>query len=98
MREQQLGLALKADGLKRVADNSYQWLDEMRRWLTSLHYATGNPVTSEDARSHAISIGWHPHHRNAYGALFRAGWKPVGWVKCKHAAGHARMIRQWVRT
>jgi hypothetical protein len=66
--------------------------------IASLYYATGKPVTSEDARNHAIYIGWHPHHKNAYGALFRCdGWRPVGWVQCQHAAGHARMIRQWVR-
>jgi len=53
-------------------------------------------VTSDDVRRWAEEAEDHPHHPNAWGAIFRGNdWTSLGLSSSEVASNHARRIFIW---
>lgn len=87
------GQQLKMFGLDRVGRRNALWLRAMTDYLRAR--ALAGPVTAEDAHELAQRLGWEPSHPNAYGALFRRGWRRVGYRQATRPSAHARVLSMW---
>lgn len=87
------GRQLKLAGMERVGNVNALWLRAMRDYLRAR--ALAGPVTAEDAHELAQRLNWEPTHPNAYGCLFRSGWRRVGFRPARRPAAHARLVAMW---
>lgn len=89
------GLAEKQLGLDLVEANAQTFVETMRSYARE--FARKNvTVTSDDLRDYADEIGFHPHHKNAWGAVFRGDdWMQIGYTKSRRRSNHARVIGVW---
>jgi len=85
----------KREGLDRVSRNASEWLTHVRGWAKAVARRKGE-VSSDDLRLLADTYGVHPHHQNAWGAVFRGDeWEPAGFKKSTYKTNHARRITVW---
>ena len=90
-----LGRQLRDQWLKKVTGNSISFLERMRAKALEIEAAKGT-VAVDDLREYAAAEGIQPHHQNAWGAVFRKGWKAVGFRQTRVKGCHARQIRVFV--
>lgn len=90
----QLGLELRDQGIESVSRNNDQWLKAMRARARQIARARGT-VSSDDIHEYADALGWHPNHRNAFGAIFRVGFRHVDWMKSTRPEARGRDIKTW---
>ena len=91
-------------GFNRLELSHAQWLSQARTHAKHLSATqTGGRVTSDDLRRAADQgLIQHPHHRNAWGAVFREGikksgfWKRMGTTSSTLPSNHDRKIGVWV--
>lgn len=88
--------AAKQIGLDFVEASNKGFMEIMRRQAEMIAMHCGS-VTSDDLREYAAKQGIEPTHRNAWGAIFRHGWRPIGFEPSRRPEGRARVIRRWVR-
>ena len=95
MREEQLGLFLRDNGLDAVENNNLTWVERMREIAKKISAETGE-VCSDDLRRIADKTNDNPAHVNAWGAVFRAKeWRIIGRRKSVTPTAHAREIKVW---
>lgn len=87
------GEQLKLIGLDQVSDHAANWLKEARSIALNVWRKHGE-VCADDIRPCIRA----PHHPNAWVAVFKSGWKSIGWKKSTTVSNHARMIRVWVNS
>ena len=91
----QLGLQLRDTGLDRVEQKSMTFQERMRMEAIRICRLKGY-VDSDDLRELAEEEGIEPHHKNAWGAVFRGSdWVAVGVANSRIPTNHARLIRRW---
>ena len=91
----QLGLDLRDRGLDSVEGNSMTFQEQMRAEAIRICRLKGW-VDSDDLREYAEAEGIEPHHKNAWGAVFRGNdWVTVGITNSRVPTNHARLIRRW---
>jgi hypothetical protein len=88
------GEAEKEYGQILAEINSGGFVPVMRRLAVSLSHLNGF-VTVDDLRKWAAARNVEPHHPNAWGALFRCGFIPVGRAKSTLVSNHSRWVFQW---
>jgi len=89
------GREARADGIARVEAHGAGFVARMREVARIVSQQNGQ-VTVDDLRFYARECGIKPHHRNAWGAIFRGPhWAPIGHTKSVLASNHARTIRVW---
>lgn len=90
----QQGQQLKQIGLDLVEDHNPDFMDLARREARRICYQNGT-VSSDDLRQWASERGIEPKHPNAWGAVFRVGFKKVGYKQAAWPSCHARNIAVW---
>lgn len=85
----------KQIGLDFVEASNEGFMEIMRRQARLIAIERGS-VTTDDLRDFADQQGITPTHGNAWGAVFRKGWKPIGFEPSRRPGNHARVIRRWV--
>lgn len=94
-RSRSTGEELRDGGLDKVEKSHGRWVDRMRELARQIARSRGF-VSADDLRDHANKTGDHPHHQNAWGAIFRgAEWELWRYTKSRHATNHARRIGVW---
>lgn len=89
-----IGESLKQEGLDRVEANSRGWVALMRAEAAIIAEARGF-VHVDDLRPFLEKHG-HPHHPNAWGAIFRGrDWVRFDYRKSAVPSNHARMAGLW---
>ena len=89
------GEQLKIDGLDRVATSNAEWLTWIRKHARYTCHKQGT-VSADDLRTIADRHNRHPHHPNAWGAVFRGSeWELTGYKKSRYVSNHARRIAVW---
>lgn len=82
-------------GLSLVSLNAGEFVDRMREYARDV-CSTSGVVTTDELREYAERIGISPHHRNAWGAVFRRPeFRPVGYRPSRLPSNRARVIRVW---
>ena len=95
MKEEQLGLFMRDNGLDAVENNNLTWVERMREIAKKISAETGE-VCSDDLRRIADRTNDNPAHVNAWGAVFRAKeWRIIGRRKSITPTAHAREIKVW---
>lgn len=89
------GEELKQIGLDLVESNAQTFVETMRSHAREI--ARKNvTVTSDDLREIADRDNFHPHHKNAWGAIFRGSeWMQIGYTKSRITSNHSRVIAVW---
>ena len=90
----QLGLDLQAQGIESVSRNNENWLKAMRRQARQIARLRGS-VSSDDIHEYCDQVNWHPNHRNAFGAVFKVGFRHVSWKKSIRPEARGRDIKTW---
>ena len=90
----QLGLELRDQGLESVSRNNENWLKAMRARARLIARARGS-VSSDDIHAYCDEINWHPNHHNAFGAVFRVGFRRVDYIKSTRPEARGRDIKLW---
>jgi hypothetical protein len=89
------GNARKRDGLNRVEQSADDWLAWVRAEAVRISVERGE-VSADDLRIVTEQAGRHPHHVNAWGAVFRGDeWELVGRRTSATPTAHAREIKVW---
>ena len=88
----------KKEGLDIVESNTKKWILRVRAEAGRLARANGT-VSADDLRRWSDDRNDHPHHPNAWGAVFRGKeWSPVGHKKSTYTTNNAREIKVWSLT
>lgn len=82
-------------GLNLVESHNEGFMEIMRRQARLIAMEHGS-VTSDDLQEFAARQGIEPTHPNAWGAIFRQGWRSIGFEPSRRPQGRARVIRRWV--
>jgi hypothetical protein len=77
-----------------VEINSGGFVSAMRALARHLASLKGR-ITIDDLRKWAKERDVYPHHPNAWGAVFKTGFKAVGRVKSKLVSNHRRWVFVW---
>ena len=86
------GRSLRDQGLKRVAENNQEFIEAARGTAMLIAKAKGT-VTADDVRE---GCPIEPLHPNAWGAVFKKGFKFTGQYRQSHAASrHGGIQRVW---
>ena len=95
MKDEQLGLFLRDNGLDSVENNNLTWVQRMRKIAQRICREQGE-VCADDLRRIADSTADQPGHVNAWGAVFRGkDWRVIGRRKSITPSAHAREIKVW---
>ena len=81
-------------GLDLVSSHNPDFLTLMRRQARRICLEQGM-VTCDELREYASAQGIEPKHPNAWGAVFRTGFRKVGYQPSRTPSAHARIIAQW---
>lgn len=85
----------KKHGLDRVEEKAEDWITWIRRKAHMWAQIHGE-VSADNLRHFADSYDRHPHHPNAWGAIFRGRqWEVVGYRKSTYRTNNARRICVW---
>ena len=89
------GNARRRDGLDRVEQNAEEWLAWIRAEAVRISQERGE-VSADDLRVVTEQAHRHPHHPNAWGAVFRGNeWELIGRRTSSTPTAHAREIKVW---
>lgn len=89
------GINRKDEGISRVEQNALGFVEIMRGYAIECSDNMGW-VTSDELRVYADRHGIRPHHKNAWGAVFRGrNWKVIGRKQSEYPDNHAREIKIW---
>ena len=81
-------------GMDLVQNHNPDFVEIVRR--QALVYAEKHgTVCADEMRTWAVENGVEPKHPNAWGAVFRKGFKKVGYRPSMHPASHGRIIAIW---
>ncbi len=87
------GNARRRDGLDRVEQNAEEWLAWIRAEAVRISQERGE-VSADDLRVVTEQAHRHPHHPNAWGAVFRGNeWELIGRRTSSTPTAHAREIK-----
>ena len=89
-----IGQILKQQGMAQV-ENTNPGFVTLMRLVAICHYRTHGEVSADDLRRYASDRGIEPHHPNAWGSVFRRGFKRVGFRPSTIPSNHARLISVW---
>lgn len=86
------GESLKAEGMKRAAENRRVWL-ALAQQRAKVLAMRGNTITIDDVFADNLK----PEYLgNAAGSVFKTDeWEFVEWVPSKRPSNHGRPIRSW---
>lgn len=88
------GEQLRDQGLDRVMAAHPDFVRIMREEAAKIAYAKGR-VTADDVRQRAAELDMVPRHHNAFGGIFRTGFRCLGHTQSKTPSCHARTIKVW---
>jgi len=88
------GDILKQYGIEQVERHNTDFVAIMRGVAVDFATIHGR-VTSDDVRLYANLHDIYPAHPNAWGAVFKDGFRRVGFVKSQIPSNHSRMISVW---
>ena len=88
------GDMLKRYGLDLVEKHNPDFVALVRGYAQQ-HAIEHGQVTSDDCRLWANLNDIYPLHPNAWGAVFRIGFKRVGFTKSQVPSNHSRIISIW---
>ena len=88
------GELLKRYGLDLVEKHNPDFVHIVRAYALQ-HAVEFGKVTSDDCRLWANMNDIYPLHHNAWGAVFRVGFKRIGFTKSQVPSNHARIISIW---
>ena len=95
MRNEQLGLFMREQGLDSVEYHNMNWVERMRERARKLSIQHGS-VCADDLRLIANKTHDNPEHVNAWGAVFRGkDWMVIGRKRSETPTAHAREIKVW---
>ncbi len=84
------GEQLKQEALDKVEVSGSAWLDKARQVARDIAQRTGK-VTADDVIE---QVGLPPNYKTA-GAIFRYGFRRVGYTKSTRPSNHARLLSVW---
>lgn len=87
-------IARQREGLDRVESSSGDFVPLMRQVAAKIARERGE-VCSDDLRRYASEHDITPGHPNAWGTIFRKGFRCIGRRRSCLVSNHAREIRVW---
>ena len=85
----------KEAGIAQAHEHSPTWVDLARATARDIARARGT-VTADDVREVLYPMGIVPAHYNAWGAVFRKGFRWTGWWRTSRVVGgHGNQQRVW---
>ena len=81
-------------GLDQVTEHNPDFVNTVRNYAMN-YAAMHGSVSADEMRVWAAANDIVPKHPNAWGAVFRTGFKKVGYRPSTHPSSHGRIIAIW---